>query len=146
MTIAKFTLRSNRQKNQALTFIDNLPIKEEAPLDIFIEKHSKVRSVPQNSKYWSLLKEISESGFVRGKQFSKDVWHEYLRVNVMSESVENRNGIDISKWEELPSFEDKPTEHRVISTSQLSVRAMSEYMLAIEAFAITDLGITLRGA
>ena len=95
------------------------------PLAVDVREHKAKRSGQQNRRYWALLRLISESAFVGGRQFSDDAWHEHFRRQFIG-------------------CEDLPDGSTVgISTTTLDVGAFNDYMARIEAYAATELGIDM---
>ncbi|MFU4302076.1 recombination protein NinB [Pseudomonas aeruginosa] len=79
------------------------------------------RSIEQNKRYWSLLRELAAVAWVDNRQFDDQVWHEqFKRWFIGCEDVK------------LP---DGSTELRGISTTKLSVDEFGTYMTRIEAWA-----------
>lgn len=93
------------------------------PLRIDIAPERTKRSIQQNARYWAILKEISEQAWVNGRQYSPEIFHEYLKSELL--------GVD-----ELPNGKTVGK-----STQKLSVEEFGEYMTAVEAFAATELGV-----
>ncbi|MDB5822207.1 MAG: hypothetical protein JWR21_911 [Herminiimonas sp.] len=134
MTRQKFTTRtitlvSAVQIDTALAVIPNLPIDAKRPLELVIREQVKVRGLDANGYYWLRLGEIAEQAWFHGRQFSKEVWHEYCRQNLMPESITTKDGEVRSKWLESP--DGSPV---VISTTLLERGCFAEYTTAVEAF------------
>lgn len=98
------------------------------PLQVDIGPEKTTRSIQANRRYWSILHQIAETGWVQGKRFSAEAWHEHCKRTFIG-------------------CEDLPGGQVVgLSTSKLSVAEFSEYMTRVEAWAATDLGIELQEA
>lgn len=95
------------------------------PLSITVQEHKAKRSQEQNRLYWQRLNEIAAQAWVGGRQFGAEAWHEQFKRQYIG-------------MEELPRGGTVG-----ISTTTLSVAEFSEYLNQIEAYAATDLGITL---
>lgn len=100
---------------------------------VTFEEAEDDRSVQQNRFYWGpCLKEISEQAFMNGSKWSPDAWHEafkrvFLGYEVIKVKVAGRT---------------RATAYRRLrSTTELSVRAMSNYLDEIQAHAATELGV-----
>jgi len=125
----KIRLAGELQREVALAMIRNAPLDPERPLELVLREESKARGLDQNGLYWLRLGEIAEQAWQGGKQYNSDVWHEYARRNLMSETITTKTGEVRSKWIELP--DGTPT---VISTTQLERKCFAEYTTIVEAF------------
>jgi hypothetical protein len=95
------------------------------PLSVTVQEHKAKRSADQNRLYWNRLNDIAAQAWVGGKQFSAEAWHEHFkRTLIGSEEVPSGGSIGIS-------------------TTTLSVAEFSDYINKVEAYAATELGITL---
>ena len=123
----KIILVDKTRRDRAIAIISNLPCDDS--YEVVIQPKTKARGVDANAYYWKRLTEIAEQCWVEGKQYSKEVLHEYCRQTIMPVMVELKNGEVVSKWLEMPSGDPV-----VISTSLLSKKCFSEYTEAVEAF------------
>lgn len=101
------------------------------PFRIILTTDSAKRNELQNRRYWGyLLKHIAEQAWVNGKQFDKDVWHEYLarKFGILEEII-------------LP---DGEIITRRKSTTQMTVSEFAEYMENVESYAALSLGVTFE--
>ncbi len=91
------------------------------------------RSVQQNRYYWGpCLGEISEQARVLGQRYTTEAWHELFKRQFL--------GFEVRKVE--VAGRKRPTVIRSLrSTSTLKVKAMSEYLDKVQAFAASDLGV-----
>jgi NinB protein len=100
----------------------------QAPDGWFVTLQDRTRTIEQNARYWSrgILSQIAEKAVVGGRRFSAEAWHEQFK----------RQFIGI---EELPSGQ-------VIgkSSTKLGVKAFSEFVDQVEAYAVTDLGVVFE--
>jgi hypothetical protein len=92
------------------------------PLVVTVAEYKARRSNEANARYWALLGEISEQVQVKGKYFSKDVWHEHMK--------------DL-----FAPKEDGPGRLLPISTSQMDTEQFNRYMTQIEVYAAQELGV-----
>lgn len=122
-------LREPEQINRALSIIANLPVDGVKPLQVLIREAPRGRGLSANALMWVRLGEIAEQAWMRGRQYSAEVWHEYCKRAVMPDIVTLRDGIECSKWEDTPDG-----GVALISTSRLEKRCFAEYIQAIEAF------------
>lgn len=102
------------------------PMAEQGrPLAVDVREHKAKRSGQQNRRYWALLRFIADNGWVGGRRFSDDAWHEHFKRTFIG-------------TEELPGGGTAG-----ISTATLDVGAFGAYMEAIEHFAGADLGLDM---
>lgn len=98
---------------------------EGRPLAVHVTEWKAKRNSQQNRLYWALLREISESAWVGGKQYSNEAWHAYFAGRLIG-------------------YEETPDGGRVpISTRKLSVQEFADYITRVQAHAQTELGIEL---
>ncbi len=126
---ASIELFNERQRSIAQAKLANCPIDEDRPLEFVLREKPKVRGIDQNGLYWLRLGEIAEQVWFEGKQFSKDVWHEYAGRNLMPETVITKDGEERSKWIETPDG-----HVTVISTTRLERSFFAKYTTILEAF------------
>ena len=125
----RFRLVGKEQVEAARTVLGNLPIDADAPIEVVIQEAVKGRGLDANAYYWKRLTEIADQAWVEGRQYSKEVWHEYARQNLMPETVITKDGAEISKW--LPSPDGRPV---VISTTQLERKCFAQYTEIVESY------------
>lgn len=103
-------------------------VKRGHPLRIIVTEDEKKRNTEQNKRLWGYLyKTIAEQAWVDGKQFSKDVWHEFFarQFGVCEEMI-------------LP---DGEIITRRKSTTEMTVGEFAQFMTDIEVYAATELGV-----
>lgn len=122
-------LRSKQQAETAIQLISNLPLDQDQPLEILIREQVKQRGIDQNGLYFRRVRDIAEQGWFEGRQYSTDVWHQYLAKYEMPEEIVTKDGEVRSKWESLPDG-----TQAVISTTRLSKGCFAEYAAIVEAF------------
>ena len=100
------------------------------PLRLIVTSDDRKRNAEQNARYWAMMKEISESAWVEGRQYSKGIWHEHFARMFLplSEAI-------------LPTGEIIQIRE---TTAKLTVGAFSEYMDQVEAYAATNLGVEFK--
>jgi len=125
----KFLLSGSDVLKRALAALQNVPLDPDKPLELVVREEQKQRGLDANGLYWMRLGEIAEQAVVLGKKYSKEVWHEYARQNLMPEVITTKEGELRSKWIESPS--GQPV---TISTTFLERRCFSEYIQAVEAY------------
>lgn len=101
------------------------------PLRVIVTEDEKKRNNEQNKRLWkAVYEQIAAQTWVNGRQFSKDVWHEWFADKHM------------------PKVEfvmpDGEIRSRRKSTSELTVSEFSEYMNTVEAEAATELGVEFQ--
>jgi hypothetical protein len=93
------------------------------PLAVSVHEHKTKRSIDQNKRYWAILRQIAELGWIHGKTFSAEAWHEFFRRYFIG-------------------YEDVPYGQMVgISTTTLTVADFADYMTKVEAYAVEEFGI-----
>lgn len=108
-------------------------LAEDRAVWIKCTEHQDDRSVEQNSYYWGpCLTEISEQARVLGQRYTTEAWHElfkrqFLGFELVKVAVAGRKRLTVIR--------------RLRSTTKLKVRAMSEYLEKVQAFAADDLGV-----
>ena len=94
---------------------------EGAAYELVLRPMKSKRSIEQNKRYWTLLREVSAVAWLNGRQFSDETWHEFFKRTFI--------GCD-----EI-AMPDGSTELRGISTTKLKVDEFGDYMLQIEQWA-----------
>lgn len=123
------------QRDMAMSLIRNLPARIQKPLEIVIREEKPVRKLSQNDLMWAgPLADLAGQAWVNGRQFSAEVWHEFLK----RENLPEDDDPDLSelvkdgyrKWDYTPDGE------RVVvgSTTQLTVKGFSEYLEKLFAY------------
>ncbi len=122
-------LRSEIQRDTAISLINSLPLDDARPLEIVVREQVKVRGLDQNGFYFLRLGEIADQAWFNGKQYSTDIWHAYAKRNILPDVVMLKDGSEVSKWIESP---DGSLE--VISTTLLEKGCFANYTKLVEAF------------
>ena len=97
--------------------------KDGKPLAVEVHLESSKRSIQANRLYWALLHQIAEQAWMDGRQYSADIFHEYLKRHFLG-------CVDLPKGGTMG-----------ISTATLSVGEFAEYMTRVEAWATSELGV-----
>jgi hypothetical protein len=95
---------------------------------LIVTSEEAKRNLQQNKRLWGVVyKQIAEQAWVDGRQFDKDVWHEYYarKYGVCDEMV-------------LP---DGEIILRRKSTTEMTVTEFGEYMNRVEADAVMEHGV-----
>ena len=96
------------------------------PLQVEISEEKHSRSLQQNKRYWAILRTISETGWIHGKQFSSKAWHEFMKRKFIG-CIDLPDGSVVS-----------------MSSAKLGVEDFATFMQEVEAFAATELGIEFQ--
>lgn len=131
MLYREFTLDNEQRWDAAKSFIEAnyKPLAAtDTRLRLIVTTQQAKRNQEQNKRYWrAVLQPISEQAWLLGKQYSKDVWHEFYA---------SKHGV-----KEEMTMPDGELRLRRKSTSEYTVREFSDYMHVIEAEAAHELGI-----
>ena len=123
----EFVLREAKHLEACKAFLDwewQENALEGCPLVVEIAPEKSKRSIQQNRRYFGgTIAQIESQGWIGGRQYSKDVWHEFFC----------REFIGI---EELPKGGTK-----AISSTTLGVKEFAEFIEQVEAYASQELGV-----
>lgn len=127
----EFTLSNGGIWSAVCAFVKaNAPVlaQKGTPLRLILTAEEKKRNAEQNRFYWGVvLRDMSEQAWVDGKQFSKDVWHEYVaRMYGVCEDVTLPDGEVIVRRK---------------STADMTVGEFSLYLNQVQAYAAGTLGV-----
>ncbi|CCD29922.1 conserved hypothetical protein [Candidatus Glomeribacter gigasporarum BEG34] len=103
-------------------------VDQGAPLRVIVTAEERKRNAEQNRYYWSaVLQHIAEHAEVGGKRYDKEVWHEFFarRFGLCDEVT-------------LP---DGEVVVRRKSTTQMTVGEFSDYLHAVQAYAVMRLRV-----
>jgi len=121
-TKKRIILREPRHRDYAQTFVGELRIVPDAPLEVVIRPYKKNRSIEQNNTYWDWVATIGND-----LGYPKDDMHEVL----------------MRKFLKPHSIEIDGEVIEVFSTKRLNTKEMSAYMEHIMRFA-AEMDIPLR--
>jgi len=96
-----------------------------APMHVEITDAKAKRSSQANRYYWRLLNQVAEEGWVEGRQYSAEVWHELFKRRFIG-CIDMPNGQTMAE-----------------SSAKLNISEFSAYTMRVEQFAASELGITL---
>lgn len=140
----KFLLRTEFARESAIAALRNAPLDDDKPLECVIREEVKARKPDQNALMWAgPLRDIAEQGYVDGRTYSADVWHEHFKREFLPEEFDPALCKDgYRKWDYTPKGE------RILvgSTKQLTVRGFALYLQEVEAYAQVELGVQLHVA
>lgn len=94
-------------------------------LAVTVTFYKSKRSLDQNRRYFgpAVLGAIADQAWAGGKQFHKDVWHEFFKRRFIG-VIELPDGTTTS-----------------MSSSDLSIEEFSQFMHQVEAYAAQELGV-----
>lgn len=123
----------DQRRTIAVAAVTNAPLG----IEVVLRAPVKVRKLDQNAKYWSgPLKDISEQAWVDGRQFSKEVWHEYFKDLYLPTELDKnivklvKNPDSYKKW----SAGIDGRSVLVGSTTDLTVFGFSQFLEHVYAF------------
>lgn len=130
---------SQSQKDLLHTIVDSLPIDAKNPVNAIFGEEIKVRKPSQNALMWAnQLKDIAEQAYSDGRTFSDEVWHEFLKREYLPEEFDSELTKEgYVKW----GIDPRGNKILVGSTTQLTVKGFSQYLMEIEAYAATEHGV-----
>lgn len=96
-------------------------------LELTVRPFKSKRNVEQNKRLWALYRQIADSVWVDGRQYSSDVWHEYCKAKFL--------GYNITL---LPDGSELKIP---ISTTTLNTKEHADYQNAIEAHFSEEYGL-----
>lgn len=119
----KFILRNEAVLNNAIDYLYALELDEDKPFDLLIKDHKEKRTNDQNALYWSWLRILSQETGDSTKAFHAFYGDEFLP-------------------KEIDKIAGKRVE-MIKSTTELGMKAFTEYLKLIEAHASSFFGIML---
>lgn len=129
----RFRLVGRDQLSTVLALLPNLPIDSVRPLEVIVREEVKARKLDQNALMWAgPLKDIAEQGYISGRKYSAEVWHEYFKRELLPEAFDadmTREGY--LKWD----FDPEGVRILIGSTKDLTVKGFALYLQQVEAFA-----------
>lgn len=133
-----FVLREDMNAQALWAFLRNnwkAMAESGKPLAIRVSEYRSKRSEEQNRLMWRWLGEVAEQAYVGGQRYTAEVWNEHCKAQLLPEET----AAGKSKWLHMPSGERR----LMLSTSDLNVAEMSEYLDKLSAYASTELGVAL---
>lgn len=125
--VVRFITPENRRAVFKLLYENSEKWLLQGDLQITVALKKSRRTIEQNKRLWALYGELSQNAWVNGRQFSPDIWHEYLKGYFLGyhETV-------------LPTGEVFKTP---ISTTTLNTAEMTDYQNKIQAYGASEFGI-----
>lgn len=122
-------LDSDERRARAQSAVSNLPC--DSSMEVVIRLRTKQRKPDQNALMWAgPLRDIAAQGFVEGRRYSAEVWHEHYKILYLPEEFDAelcKEGY--RKWEYTPSG----ARVLVGSTTQLTINGFAQYLTQVEA-------------
>lgn len=121
----------------ASAMLHNLPL--DGSMECILRPYKKPSSNEQRKRMFGyIVGEIASQGWLEGRQFSVEVWHEYLKAKFLPESFQEGITLDgYHKYLEMPDGSLK----MVGSTTMLTARGHGNYITECEAWAAQELGV-----
>ncbi|HET8688837.1 MAG TPA: recombination protein NinB [Methanosarcina sp.] len=121
----------------SIAMINQLPC--DGSMEVVIKPYKKLSSHEQRKRMFGyIVGEIAAQGWLQGRQFSVDVWHEFLKAKFLPESFTEGITLDgYVKHLEMPDGSLK----MIGSTTMLTAKGHAEYVTACEAWAAQELGV-----
>lgn len=133
-----FILREDQNAQSLWTFLRlNWRVMADSgkPLAIRVFEYRAKRSDEQNALMWVWLGQIAEQAYIGGRRFDADVWNQHCKEQLLPDET----AAGKRKWMNLPNGERR----LILSTTDLNVAEMTEYMDKLGAYAATELGVAL---
>lgn len=124
----QFILSGEAQAESLWAFLKNnwkVLAATSKPLLVTVEQYSKKRSNKQNSRYWAIVQQIAENGWVNGRKYDSETWHDFLKGHFIG-------------YDDLPFGGKRPLSSATLNTEEFNV-----YMEKVELFAREELGIPI---
>lgn len=147
MTPQTIVLLNERIRTAAILRVQGLPLSD-PPLEIVIRERKDRRTLDQNALMWrGPLRDLAEQAWVRGQQFSADVWHYHCKVRFLPEDDDPELALLVRNPETYRKWAYTPAGDRVLvgSTTQLTKRGMGEYLDQVYAMG-AELGVMFHEA
>lgn len=129
----RYIVRNDQIKANALRALESLPADQEKPMQVEIKPFKSKRSLAQNRLLWlfnSTIQQHMADHF--GEIASAEEWHDILVARLMPSDV---------RVVRLPGGERYKVGRT--KTSQLGIRAMTEYLEKLDAYCAEYLGLQL---
>ena len=138
----RIRLLAETQRELAIAALMNAPLDAERPLEWVLREEVKLRKQDQNALMWvGPLADIAEQGYVGGRTYSAEVWHEMFKREYLPEEYDPelcKEGY--RKWDQTP----KGDRVLVGSTTELTKKGFSVYLTQVEAYGAVQLGVQFR--
>lgn len=129
----KVILIDEARRKLAIAKLENAPLGVEC----IVRAPVKVRQASQNSLYWAgPLTDIAEQAWVRGRQYSAEVWHEFAKREFLPEDNDPDLARQVRNPEQWHKWDMTPNGERVLvgSTTDLTVHGFGVYLEQVYAY------------
>ena len=125
-------LREAEQVERAISMIRNAPLDAKRPLELVLREEVKARKPDQNALMFAgPIRDIADQAWLDGKQFSGEVWHEYMKRQFLPDQFDAELCMEgYVKWESDPGGDPV----LVGSTKKLTVHGFSLHLEQVFAF------------
>lgn len=141
----RFRLVGEAQREAAIAALRNAPLDPEYPIECLLREEVKARKLSQQALMWAgPLADIAEQGYVDGRTFTAEVWHEHFKREFLPETYDPY----LCKREDYRKWDYTPKGQRVLvgSSTDLTIRGFALYLKQIEAYAQVELGVQLHAS
>lgn len=109
------------------------------PLQVLVSEHKPKRSNAANAYMWSaVLTQIAQRACINGRWFDAETWHEQMKRDFLPEET----ALGVQKWRYLPDG----SRELAMSTADLNSEEMAAYLHQVQAYAVTELGVSFDTA
>lgn len=131
-TLRRVMLREPEQVERAIAVLRNAPLDPLRPLEFLVREEVKARKPDQNALMFAgPIRDIAEQAWLDGKQFSAEVWHEYMKRQFLPDQFDAELCLEgYVKWESDPAGDLV----MIGSTKMLTVRGFSLHLEQVFAF------------
>ena len=126
--LKQFFLREPRHLEALLAFLDQnwkAMADQGTPMAVTLTDAKAKRSTQANRYYWALLNQIAEDAWIEGRQYSAEVWHDYMKRRFIG-------SIDLPGGQTMAE-----------SSASLNTAEFAKYTEQVEVCAAQELGVTL---
>lgn len=141
--LRRVLLRQPEQVERAIALLRNAPLDDLKPLEFLLREEVKARKLDQNALMFAgPIRDIAEQAWLDGKQFSAEVWHEYMKRQFLPDHFDAELCLEsYVKWASDPAGDPV----LVGSTRMLTVRGFSLHLEQVFAFG-ASLGVEFHEA
>lgn len=130
-----YRLINKAVQSNCLAMVTNLPL--DSSMEVVIRPYVRKRKDEQSALYWVRLAEISEQAWLGCRQYSPEIWAEYMKAKYLPEQYEQ--GITLDGYEKYATLPDG-SRSVIGSTTKLTTRGFANYLTQVEAFG-AELGV-----
>lgn len=115
--------------------VDSLPL--DGTQEVVIRPYVRKRREIANNLYWVRLQEISDQAWLEGRQYSPEIWAEFLKAKYLP--IEYEQGITLDGYEKYAHLPDGSIT-MIGSTTKLTTKGFADYLTQVESFG-AELGV-----